>query len=183
MNPNAYEVSIYMIIHLIIFLAKKYIFKIINKIVGNESKNNNNEIEIMKQKMESLNEQIREISPTNEYAKYAKIERQINKLNTELNQKEKGSDLKNMKDSKNNYSFLDSHRIIFFMVLIFLIEYFLIKNKYLEVDYEYNKNNIVANYFYNVKDNKYYALVPVYRIIICEELVLNSIQNIIQKLF
>ena len=183
MNPNAYEVSIYMIIHLIIFLFKNYIFKIINKLFDNETKNNDNEIEIMKQKMKSLNEQIRNISPTNEYAKYAKIERQINKLNTELNQKEKGTNIKNRKDSKNILSFLDSHRIRFFMFLIFLIEYFLMKNKYLEVDYEYNKNNIVANYFYNEKDNKYYSLVPVYRIIICEELVLNSFQNIIQKLF
>ena len=180
MNPNAYEVSIYMIIHLIIFLSKNYIFKIIDKIFGNESKNNDNEIEIMKQKIESLNKQIRDISPTNEYAKYAKIERQINKLNIELNQKEKGSNIKNTKDSK---IFFFSNRIRFFMLLIFLIEYFLIKNKYLEVDYEYNKNNIVANYFYNEKDNKYYSLVPVYRIIICEELVLNSIQNIFQKLF
>ena len=180
MNPNAYEVSIYMIIHLIIFLSKNYIFKIIDKIFGNESKNNDNEIEIMKQKMKSLNEQIRDISPTNEYAKYAKIERQINKLNIELNQKEKGSNIKNKKDSN---IFFFSNRIRFFMLFIFLIEYFLIKNKYLEVDYEYNKNNIVANYFYNEKDNKYYSLVPVYRIIICEELVLNSFQNIIQKLF
>ena len=32
-------------------------------------------MEILKQKMKSLNEQIKDISPTNEYAKYPKIEK------------------------------------------------------------------------------------------------------------
>ena len=68
------------------------------------------------------------------------------------------------------------------MFIVYIIEYFILKNKYLEVDYNNNKTNIVVNHYYNENDNKYYTLIPVYRILICETLVLNSIQNIIQKL-
>ena len=69
------------------------------------------------------------------------------------------------------------------MFFVNFIEYLLLKNEYLEIDFESNENNIVANYFYNEDDNKYYALIPVYRILICETLVLITMSNLIQKLF
>ncbi len=78
---------------------------------------------------------------------------------------------------------LNSYFFKFFMFFVNFIEYLILKNQYLEIDFENNENNILAKYFYNEDDNKNYALIPVYRILICETLVLNAMSNIIQKLF
>ena len=187
MNSNAYEVSIYMIIHILILLLKNLISNILKKIYNfNKSKNDKNTLEIMKQKLNYLNEQINDISPFNEYPKYTKTERQINKLNIDIDQIEKKSNLKNIdysKDSKRINSLLRNYwNKIFEFIIIIFIEYILLKNKYLEVDYKYNKNNIVANHYYNENDNKIYVLIPVHIILLYETLVLNSISCIINKL-
>ena len=195
MNPNSYEVFKYMLLHLFIFLFKGLLIKLIDFIFDIcKSKNEENELILMKKELDSLNEQIREISPSSEYAKYTRIKRQINQLNKKIIQKEEDIKLKKeiinyINDSsegkniiKNISSFFFSFSKNLFMFLGHIIEYFLLKNKYLEVDYKYNKSNIVVNHYYNEDDNKYYALIPVYRILICETVVLNSIQNKIQKL-
>ena len=196
MNQNAYDVFKYMIIHLLLFLFKNIFSKWLLKIANKESKNDKKEIELMKQKLESLKEQIREISPTSEYAKYAKMERQINNLNDEIKRRESYSFLNNM-NNKNSVHFqqdmnifqkiihkaLNSYIFKFFMYFVNIIEYILLKNEYLEIDYEINKNNILVNYYYNENDNKYYSLIPVYKILISETIVLNSLFNLAQKLF
>ena len=168
MNPNAYDVSKYMIIHLLLFLFKNIFSKWLLKIVNKESKNDKKEIEDMKQKLESLKEQIREISPTSEYAKYAKMERQINNLNDEIKRRESHSYLSIMNNKNSEhfqqdmnifqkiiYKALNSYTFKFFMYFVNIIEYILLKNEYLEIDYEDNKNNILINYYYNEIDNKY----------------------------
>ena len=195
MNPNSYEVFLYMLLHLFLFLFKDLLLKLMNYIYNrNKSKNDQNELIQMKKQLNSLNEQLKEISPSSEYTKYTKIERQIHKLNSQIIQKEEDIKLKNMKVNISNnslegkkiisniYSFINSISSKVLLFVVYIIEYFILKNKYLEVDYNNNKTNIVVNHYYNENDNKYYTLIPVYRILICETLVLNSIQNIIQKL-
>ena len=51
---------------------------------------------------------------------------------------------------------------------------------YFEVDHDENSNNILVNYFYDEKINKDYALIPVYRILFCETIALNSLLNLIK---
>ena len=195
MNPNSYEVFLYMLLHLFLFLFKDLLLKLMNYIYNrNKSKNDQNELIQMKKQLNSLNEQLKEISPSSEYTKYTKIERQIHKLNSQIIQKEEDIKLKNKKVNISNnslegkkiisniYSFINSISSKVLLFIVYIIEYFILKNKYLEVDYNNNKTNIVVNHYYNENDNKYYTLIPVYRILICETLVLNSIQNIIQKL-
>ena len=195
MNPNSYEVFLYMLLHLFLFLFKDLLLKLMNYIYNrNKSKNDQNEFIQMKKQLNSLNEQLKEISPSSEYTKYTKIERQIHKLNSQIIQKEEDIKLKNKKVNISNnslegkkiisniYSFINSISSKVLLFIVYIIEYFILKNKYLEVDYNNNKTNIVVNHYYYKNDNKYYTLIPVYRILICETLVLNSIQNIIQKL-
>ena len=194
MNQNSYDVLKYMIIHLLLFLVKNVFSKLLVKLSFNyDSKGDESEIEIMKKNLESLKDKKREISPQDEYVKYTKIERQIDNLSDEIKRKETEMNLKNF---NNNYlnpqemnlfqkiinSSLNTYLFQFFMYFINIIEYIILKNEYLEVDYESNKNNIVANYYYNESDNKYYSLIPVYRILISETIVLNSLYNLIQKL-
>ena len=194
MYVHQYDVLKYMIIHLLLFLVKNVFSKLLVKLSFNyDSKGDESEIEIMKKNLESLKDKKREISPQDEYVKYTKIERQIDNLSDEIKRKETEMNLKNF---NNNYlnpqemnlfqkiinSSLNTYLFQFFMYFINIIEYIILKNEYLEVDYESNKNNIVANYYYNESDNKYYSLIPVYRILISETIVLNSLYNLIQKL-
>ena len=194
MNQNSYDVLKYMIIHLLLFLVKNVFSKWLLKLSFNyDSKGDENEIEIMKKNLESLKDKKREISSKDDYVKYTKMERQIDKLSDEIKRKEAEMNLKNL---NNNYmnpqemnffqkiinSSLNTYLFKFFMYFINIIEYIILKNEYLEVDYESNKNNIVANYYYNENDNKYYSLIPVYRILISETIVLNSLYNLMQKL-
>ena len=187
MNSNAYEVFIYMLIHFLLLFFKNFISNWLNKILNiNNTKNKKNKLELLKQKLNSLNEQIREVSSTNEYVKYAKMERQINNIKEEII-KLKNSE-PNINDSSINNSFYKNINMFFHSknILIFLpylIEYFLFNNKYLEIDYEINKNNIVVKYYYNENDNQYYALIPVNIILLCETMVFNSIYNLIVKFF
>ena len=191
MNQNAYDVIKYMIIHLLLFLFKNVIAKWLLKHTNSNS-SQNNELEQMRQKLDSLKEQIREISPTNEYVKYTKMDRQINNLKEEIKRREAaiyyqnlGLNFLNSSNNKNQNIFqkiLGSYMFKFSMFFINIIEYFLLKNKYLEVDYDNYKNNIIVNHYYNEDKNKYYALIPVYRILISETIVLGSIQNLIEKI-
>ena len=194
MNQNSYDVLKYMIIHLLLFLVKNVFSKWLLKLsLSYDSKGDENEIEIMKKNLESLKDKKREISSKDDYVKYTKMERQIDKLSDEIKRKEAEMSLKNL---NNNYinpqemnffqkiinSSLNTYLFQFFMYFVNIIEYIILKNQYLEVDYESNKNNIVANYYYNENDNKYYSLIPVYRILISETIVLNSLYNLMQKL-
>ena len=194
MNQNSYDVLKYMIIHLLLFLVKNVFSKLLLKISFKyDSKEDENEIEIMKKNLEALKDKKREISPKDEYVKYTKMERQIDNLSDEIKRKETEMNLKNFNDNYINpqemnffqkiiNSTFNSYLFSFFMYFINIIEYIILKNEYLEVDYESNKNNVVANYYYNENDNKYYSLIPVYRILISETIVLNSLYNLIQNL-
>ena len=190
MNQNEYYVIKYMTIHLLIFIFKNIIVKYILKISNTTGNDNDDELEIMKKKLESLKDQIREISPTSEYVKFINMERQINELNEKIKKEESKNFYKNLNinifnNSENKNIFqkiLNSFVFKFFMYFVNFIEYFFVKNEYLEVDYESNKNNIIVNHFYNEEINEYYALIPVFRILIAETVVLNSLYNFIQKL-
>ena len=179
-----------MTIHLFLFLFRNVIAKWLIKL-SNSPKNEKNELDLIKQKLNTLQEEIREISPSSDYAKYTKMERQINYLNDEIKKKETELLYQNLNfnflsSPKNQNIFqkiINSYTFKFFMYFINIIEIFLLKNKFFEVDYESNKNNIVVNYFYNEKKNNHYSLIPVYRILIAETIVLNSLYNLLQKMF
>ena len=183
MNPNANEVLLYMIIHFLIFLFKSIIKKF--NICNFYNKKEDKELELMKKNLNSLKEQIKEISPSNELAKYTKIERQINKLSSDISIKEISNQLENDGQNQNLFNkifnYLNPFTPTSFMYSVNLIEYILLKNKYLEVDYQNNKNNIIAKHYYNENDNKYYSLITVCSILFIETFVLNSIADIISK--
>ena len=189
MNENAFDALKYMCIHLFIFLFKnffaKWLLDFSNKGISNKHKN---ELELLKQKRDKLREEIREVSSTSEYVKFAKMERQINNLNDEIKRRES----MNIENNVNNNisemnifqkiinSIINSYLFKFFMYFINIFEYFILKNTYLEVDYEENKNNIIANYFYDENKNQDYSLIPISRILFCETIVLNSLMNLIK---
>ena len=190
MNENTFDILKYMTIHLFLFLFKNVIAKWLIRL-SNSPNNEKTEVELMKQKLNSLQEQIREISPTSDYAKYAKMERQINNLNEEIKKSEtellyKNLNLNFLTSPKNQNTFqkiMNSYSFKFSMFFINIIEYFLLKNKFFEVEYETNKNNIVVSHFFDENKNSYYSLIPVYRILIAETIVLNSLYNLLQKMF
>ena len=196
MNENSIEVLKYIIIHFLIFLFKNVLYKILLKLSipsYDQEKDKENEIEQKRQKMEKLKDEIREISASSNYVKFTKLKRQIDSLNDEINEI---INSQKKKDFENNLkvfekmnlcqkivnSILNSYFFKFSLFFANVIEYILLKDKYLEVDYESRKNNIVVNYFYDENDNKYYSLIPVYKILVSETIVLNSISNIFNKL-
>ena len=192
MNQSSYDVSKYMIIHLLLFIFNNFISKWLLKILNPKSKDNKKEVDLLKQKLESLKEQLREISPTSEYVKYTKMERQINNINDEIKKEESQSYLNNLNQNLQSQQDMNIFKKIIngmmnsyifkFMYFVNIIEYILLKNEYLEVDYQSNSNNIIVNHYYNVDDNKDYALIPVYKILVSETIVLNSLSNLVQKL-
>ena len=192
MNQTSYYVSKYMIIHLLLFIFNNFISKWLLKISNPKSKDNKKEVDLLKQKLESLKEQLREISPTSEYVKYTKMERQINNINDEIKNKESQSYINNLSQNLQSQQDMNIFQKIIngmmnsyifkFMYFVNIIEYILFKNEYLEVDYQSNSHNIIVNHYYNVDDNKDYALIPVYKILVCETIILNSLSNLVQKL-
>ena len=189
MNENAFNTLKYMLIHLFIFLFKNFIAKwlldLSNRSISNKHKN---ELELLKQKRDKLREEIREVSSTSEYVKFAKMERQINSLNDEIKRRESMNfeiNVNNNISEMNIFqkiinSILNSYIFKFFMYFINVFEFFILKNTYLEIDYEENKNNIIANYFYDENKNQDYSLIPISRILFCETIVLNSLMSLIK---
>ena len=189
MNENAFNTLKYMLIHFFIFLFKNFIAKwlldLSNRSISNKHKN---ELELLKQKRDKLREEIREVSSTSEYVKFAKMERQINSLNDEIKRRESMNVEINVNDNISEMnifqkiinSILNSYIFKFFMYFINVFEFFILKNTYLEIDYEENKNNIIANYFYDENKNQDYSLIPISRILFCETIVLNSLMSLIK---
>ena len=191
MNENTYETLKYMCIHLFIFLFKNVFSNWLINFAQKGIKNkNNNELEIKKKKRDKLREDSREISPINEYAKYAKMERQINNLNDEIHRLKTLKVNSNINDNMSSnmnivqkiiISILNSVFFKFFMFFINIIEYFIFRNKYLEIDYQENKNNIIVNYFYDESKNSDYSLISISRILLCETIVLNSLLDLFKN--
>ena len=192
MNENAFDTLKYMCIHLFIFLFKNVFSKwLLELSYRNISNKHQRELDLLKQKRDKLKEDIREVSSTSEYVKFAKMERQINNLNDEINRRENKNYTNNINDNLSDMnifqkiinSILNSYLFKFFMYFINVIEFFIFKNKYLEVDFESNKNNIIVNYFYDENTNQDYSLIPIYRILIFETIFLNSLMNLIKNIF
>ena len=181
MNQNAYEVFIYMSIHFFIFTFKDIIWKILSKIFSIFHTNNEEkELESMINKLNSLNEELKNISQTQDFPKYTRKEREITELNEKIKNKKQIILEKELKIPFTAFFKYPFESKIYY---IYFVEYLLLKNKYLEVDYQMNKNNIVVNHYYKETDNKYYALIPVYKILLWETLALHSIYHLIKKLF
>ena len=188
MNENSLATLKYMCIHLFIFLFKNifvnWLLKYSKKDIINKKQN---DIELLEQKRDNLKEKIREVSSVNEYVKFAKMERQINNLNDEIRRLKTLKVNSNINDNMSSnmnivqkiiISILNSMFFKFFMFFINIIEYFIFRNKYLEIDYEKNKNNIIVNYFYDESKNSDYSLISISRILLCETIVLNSLLDL-----
>ena len=182
MNENAFDTLKYMCIHLFIFLFKNVFIKWLSK-YSNRSieKAKHQELDILKQKRDKLKEDIREISSTSDYVKYAKMERQIDNLNDEIKKRESNNLINdNVKSNMNIIqrifnSILNSFIFKIMMFSSYPIEYYILKNKYFEINYEENKNNIIVNYYYDENKNNEYSLIPIFTILIFESIVLDSI--------
>ena len=182
MNENAFDTLKYMCIHLFIFLFKNVFIKWLSK-YSNKSieKAKHQELDILKQKRDKLKEDIREISSTSDYVKYAKMERQIDNLNDEIKKRESNNLINdNVKSNMNIIqrifnSILNSFIFKIMMFSSYPIEYYILKNKYFEINYEENKNNIIVNYYYDENKNNEYSLIPIFTILIFESIVLDSI--------
>ena len=192
MNENAYDTLKYMCIHLLIFLFKNIIVKwLLDLSVRNISNKRKKELHLLKQKRDNLKEKIREVSSINEYVKFTKIERQINNLNDEIKRREAINENNNINNNISDMnifqkcinSILNSYLFKFFMFFINIYEYFLFKNTYLKVNYEENKNNIIANYYYDEKKDEEYSLIPISRILICETILLDALLNFVKNIF
>ena len=191
MNENSLATLKYMCIHLFIFLFKNifvnWLLKYSKKDIINKKQN---DIELLEQKRDNLKEKIREVSSVNEYVKFAKMERQINNLNDEIHRLKTLKVNSNINDNMSSnmnivqkiiISILNSMFFKFFMFFINIIEYFIFRNKYLEIDYEKNKNNIIVNYFYDESKNSDYSLISISRILLCETIVLNSLLDLFKN--
>ena len=192
MNENAFETLKYMFIHLLIFLFKNIIIKwLLEFSIRNISNKKQKELELLKQKRDNLKEKIREVSSINEYVKFAKMERQIDNLNDEIKRRESlnvNNNINNNVSDMNIFqkcinTILNSYLFKFFMFFINIFEYYILKNTYLEINYEENKSNIIVSYFYDEKKSQDYSLIPVYRILICETIVLGSLFDFIKNIF
>ena len=118
------------------------------------------------------------------------MERQINNLNDEIHRLKTLKVNSNINDNMSSnmnivqkiiISILNSVFFKFFMFFINIIEYFIFRNKYLEIDYQENKNNIIVNYFYDESKNSDYSLISVSRILLCETIVLNSLLDLFKN--
>ena len=191
MNENSLATLKYMCIHLFIFLFKNifvnWLLKYSKKDIINKKQN---DIELLEQKRDNLKEKIREVSSVNEYVKFAKMERQINNLNDEIHRLKTLKVNSNINDNMSSnmnivqkiiISILNSVFFKFFMFFINIIEYFIFRNKYLEIDYQENKNNIIVKYFYDESKNSDYSLISISRILLCETIVLNSLLDLFKK--
>ena len=192
MNENAFAILKYMFIHLLIFLFKNIIVKwLLEFSIRNISNKKQKELELLKQKRDNLKEKIREVSSINEYVKFAKMERQIDNLNDEIKRRESlnvNNNINNNVSDMNIFqkcinTILNSYLFKFFMFFINIFEYYILKNTYLEINYEENKSNIIVSYFYDEKKSQDYSLIPVYRILICETIVLGSLFDFIKNIF
>ena len=192
MNENGFATLKYMFIHLLIFLFKNIIVKwLLEFSIRNISNKKQKELELLKQKRDNLKEKIREVSSINEYVKFTKIERQINNLNDEIKRREAINENNNINNNISDMnifqkcinSILNSYLFKFFMFFINIYEYFLFKNTYLKVNYEENKNNIIANYYYDEKKDEEYSLIPISRILICETILLDALLNFVKNIF
>ena len=182
MNENAFDALKYMCIHLFIFLFKNVIMKwLLDYSNKNIKKAKNQELDLLKQKRDRLKEDIREISSINEYAKFVKMERQINNINDEIKKRESNKIVNDNLNSNMNIiqriinSTLNSKIFKILMYFIYVIEYYYLKNTYFEIDYEENKNNIIVNYYYNENKNKEYSLIPISTILFTETIILHSL--------
>ena len=191
MNENSLATLKYMCIHLFIFLFKNifvnWLLKYSKKDIINKKQN---DIELLEQKRDNLKEKIREVSSVNEYVKFAKMERKINNLNDEIHRLKTLKVNSNINDNMSSnmnivqkiiISILNSVFFKFFMFFINIIEYFIFRNKYLEIDYQENKNNIIVNYFYDESKNSDYSLISISRILLCETIVLNSLLDLFKN--
>ena len=172
-------------------------------------KNNNNnnistEIENMKIQYNNLKQEIEQYNNHQNYVKYTKLNRKLEKLKNEIEKKSLEQTNNNNNNYNNNYNsnqfnyatmnnnnnnifnflFLQKNHI--FEILIWIITiflFFLIKNKTLKIPYiEKFQDNILIE-FYHKEENFTMVEIPFRTILICETFILIQLNRIIQYIF
>jgi hypothetical protein len=202
-NNNLNECFFYLGINLSLFITKNlfsYFFsknlkknEENKKFYYNNNNNFSNEIENLKFQYKNLKDEIENYYNHQNYVKFTKLNRKIEKLKSEIEKKTLEQTNKNNKIStKNNfqyeinnnnffnYIFLQKNsifEILIWFITIFL--YFFIKNKTLKIPYiEKFQENILIE-FYHKEENFTIVEIPFRTILICETLILIQLNKLI----
>ena len=201
-NENLNECFFYLGINLSLFLIKNlfsYFFSK-NLNLNNEENNNNfkyyynnfsNEIENLKFQYKNLKNEIENYNNHQNYVKFTKLNRKLEKLKNEIEKKTLEQTNKNnnnnfqyeINNNNNNiFNFIFFQKNYIFEILISLITiffYFSLKNKTLKIPYiEKFQENILIE-FYHKEENFTIVEIPFRTILICETLILIQLNKLI----
>ena len=194
---NNKEMLFYLLIHATIFVFSN-IFKLIgptkNKKIISSTNNETNKIEQLQNEINALKNEAEIHNNQNEFVMYSKIKRKINKLEEELQlhkNNQKNNSYQNFENENkeiqffanmiNSYSSSSSIYTNFFIWIIVLIEYYLLREKYFIFNYDNYKGNILIEYYHNKNDTL--VKIPIKIILICETIVLNQLNNAFKNIF
>ena len=202
-NENLNECFFYLGINLSLFLIKNLFSYFLNKNLINNKKeenknkfyyNNNfsNEIENLKFQYKNLKNEIENYNNHQNYVKFTKLNRKLEKLKNEiekktLEQKNKNNSNNfqyeiNNNNNNNIFNFIFFQKNYIFEILISLITiffYFSLKNKTLKIPYiEKFQENILIE-FYHKEENFTIVEIPFRTILICETLILIQLNKLI----
>ena len=201
-NENLNECFFYLGINLSLFLIKNLFSYFLNKNLINNKKeenknkfyyNNNfsNEIENLKFQYKNLKNEIENYNNHQNYVKFTKLNRKLEKLKNEIEKKtleQKNKNNNNFQYEINNnnnnniFNFIFFQKNYIFEILISLITiffYFSLKNKTLKIPYiEKFQENILIE-FYHKEENFTIVEIPFRTILICETLILIQLNKLI----
>jgi hypothetical protein len=198
-NKNLNECFFYLGINLSLFLIKNLFSYFLNKnLIKNEENknkfyyNNNfsNEIENLKFQYKNLKNEIENYNNHQNYVKFTKLNRKLEKLKNEIEKKTLEQTNKNnnnfqyeINNNNNNiFNFIFFQKNYIFEILISLITiffYFSLKNKTLKIPYiEKFQENILIE-FYHKEENFTIVEIPFRTILICETLILIQLNKLI----
>ena len=201
-NENLNECFFYLGINLSLFLIKNLFSYFLSKnLINNKKEENNNnfyynnnfsnEIENLKFQYKNLKNEIENYNNHQNYVKFTKLNRKLEKLKNEIEKKTLEQTNKNnnnfqyeINNNNNNniFNFIFFQKNYIFEILISLITiffYFSLKNKTLKIPYiEKFQENILIE-FYHKEENFTIVEIPFRTILICETLILIQLNKLI----
>lgn len=189
-ETNAKEIVYYMFIFCLLFIIKQLLsFILSNQKVSKdpiiENKPHSEEEKLIIE-INNLKKEAEKYDNPSGFVNFTKINRQIIKLEKELDNikkiKPQFHPMKNSNRSNFNIKELFSINVstiyfeICFWVINILIYIFIIKETYLILPYEKYKENILAEYYHNFDTNK--VEIPIKLIFVFESFALNQLKNI-----
>lgn len=194
-ETNAKEIVYYMFIFCLLFTIKQLLSFILSKQkVSKESTTENKPIseeEKLENEINNLKKEAEKYDNPSGFVTFTKINRQIIKLEKDLENikkiKPQFHTMKNSNRSSFNFKELISINMfsiyfeICFWVINILIYFYITKETHLILPYEKYKDNILAEYYHNFENNK--VEIPIKLIFICESFALNQFKNFCLNFF